>query len=258
MPSEPVPTLCKICDEHCGILVTEKAGRVSITGNRGHPVSKGFVCVKGKHFGEVHHSPLRLTRPLLKKKSGWEEISFENALEVLASAFLRCKREFGPERVVFYKGEGLKHFEIAEYMRHLANGFGSPNYVSVGSLCHFAQMLGHSLTYGGKPVPDFDRVRVVVLWGTNPAISFPRTFADIKAAVRRGTKLVVMDPAVTETAKLAQVHLRVRPGSDGFLALAFMKYAIEDRSLKPTDDLVEGWDDLVALVGGCSYRKLLA
>lgn len=257
MPSSPVPTLCKICDEHCGILVTDDGRRATITGNRAHPVSKGFVCVKGKNFGVVHHSPLRLTRPLRKTKSGWEEISFESALEVLASNFLRCKKEFGPESVVFYKGEGLKHFEIAEYMRHLANGFGSPNYVSVGSLCHYAQTLGHALTYGGKPVPDFQRIGVAVVWGANPAVSSPRTFGDLRKAVRTGTRLVVIDPASTATAKLAHAHLRVRPGSDGFLALAFMKYAIEERGFQPTDDLVEGWDELISLVKGLSYKELL-
>jgi len=257
MPATPVPTLCKICEEHCGILVSDDGSRMTITGNRAHPLSKGFLCVKSKNFGEVHHSPLRLTRPVLRTKSGWEEISFESALEVLASNLLRCKKDYGPESVVFYKGEGLKHFEVADYMRHLANGFGSPNYVSVGSLCHYAQTLGHSLTYGGKPVPDFEKIGVAVIWGANPAVSSPRTFARLRAAVRSGTKLVVIDPSLTETASLAHAHLRVRPGSDGFLAQAFMKYAVEDRGYAPTDDLVEGWDELVALVKRCSFRDLL-
>ena len=257
MPAYPVPTLCKICEEHCGILVTDNGHEVTIKGNSEHPLSKGFVCVKGKHYGEVHHSEQRLRRPLLKRASGWEEISFEDALDILISNFLQCKKEFGAESVVFYKGEGLKHFEIAQYMRHLANGFGSPNYVSVGSLCHYSQVLGHSLTYGGKPVPDFEKIGVAVIWGANPAMSAPRTFADLRAAVRKGTKLIVIDPSSTPTAKLAHVHVRIRPGSDGFLALALMKYAIEEQGIVPTDDHTEGWDDLVEAVQRVSYGQLL-
>lgn len=257
MSSSAVPTICKICEEHCGILVSDDGQTATISGNRSHPVSKGFVCVKGKHFGEVHHSPHRLTKPLLKKNSGWEELSFDDALDVLASNFLRCKRDFGAESVVLLKGEGLKHFEIAQYMRHLANGFGSPNYISIGSLCHYSQMLGHSLTYGGKPIPDFERIGVAVIWGANPAVSYPRMFGELRKAVRQGTRLVVIDPTYTQTAELAHAHLRVRPGSDGFLALALMKHAIEDKGIRPKDDLTEGWDDLVALVKQLEYDTLL-
>ncbi|MEJ2718569.1 MAG: molybdopterin-dependent oxidoreductase [Deltaproteobacteria bacterium] len=257
MDGSPIPTICKICDEHCGILVADDGKKVTITGNRAHPVSRGFVCVKGKNFGEVHHSPHRLTSPLLRKKSGWEEISFEAALDVLASNFQRCKREFGPESVDFFKGEGLKHFEVAQYMRHLTNGFGSPNYVSIGSLCHYAQVMGHALTYGGKPIPDFERIGVAILWGANPAASSPRMFGELRTAVRQGIKLIVVDPVSSRTAKLAHVHLPVRPGSDGFLALAFLKQAIEEKKLAPKDDLEQGWHDLVELVGDLSYRDLL-
>ncbi len=257
MPGSPVPTICKICDEHCGLLVTDDGQKVTITGNRAHPISKGFACVKGILFGEAHHSPYRLRMPLLKKKTGWQEISFEDALDVLASNLLRSKRDFGPESVVFYKGEGLKHFEIAQYMRHLANGFGSPNYISVGSLCHYSQVLGHSLTYGGKPVADFERTGVALVWGANPAVSSPRMFGELKKAIRNGTRLVVFDPTCTQTARLAHAHLRLRPGSDGLLALAFMKYAIEDAGLKPKDDLTLGWDALVGLVRQLSYDDLL-
>lgn len=257
MASPPSPTICKICDEHCGLLVSDAHGRISIHGNPDHPISRGFICVKARNFGAVHRSPDRLRMPQLKTESGWQEISFEDALDILASRLIACKERFGPESVVFFKGEGLKHFEVAQYMRHLSNGFGSPNYMSIGSLCHYAQVLGHSLTYGGKPVPDFEKIGAVILWGTNPAVSSPRTFGELRKAVRRGVKLIVVDPSLTESARLAHMHLRPRPGSDGFLALAFLKKAIEERHLKLEDHAAEGWSDLVDLVGGVSYSMLL-
>ncbi len=258
MSSSAIPTLCNICDEHCGIVVHDDGNTTSVTGNRDHPISKGFTCFKGKHFGAVHQSQDRLTRPMLRTKSGRREIAFDEAVDVMAEHFLRFKQESGAESVAFYKGEGLKHFDAAHYMRHLTNGFGSPNYISVGSLCHFSQTLGHSLTYGGTPSPDFQRIGVAVIWGSNPAVSYPRTFSEIRKAVREGTRLVVIDPSNTETSNHATVHLRVRPGSDGFLALAFIKHAVEVEGLKPLDDLNTGWEDLVELVQGLSYDDLLS
>ena len=189
MSVSTIPTICKICDEHCGILVADNGQKTTISGNRRHPVSKGFICVKGKNFGDVHYSPHRLKTPLLENKSGWKEITFESALDILASNFMRCKRNFGAESVVFCKGEALKHFEIAQYLRHLANGFGSPNYVSIGSLCHYAQVLGHSLTYGGKPLPYFERIGAALVWGANPAGSSPRMFSELAKAVHQRDKV---------------------------------------------------------------------
>lgn len=258
MPRSGLPTICSVCDDHCGILVADDGRKATVTGNRDHPISKGFICSRGKQFGHVHHSPDRLTSPLLRTAAGWKEIDFEAALDIAASKLLRARKDFGPESVAFYKGEGLKHFEVAHYMRHLANGFGSPNYVSVGSLCHFAQVLGHSLTYGGKPVPDFDRMRVAVIWGANPAVSAPRRFAQLRQAIGKGVRMVVVDPSTTGTAKHAHLHLRVRPGSDGLLALAFLKHAVEVRHLAPPADSGKGWTDLTALVNGLSYDDLLS
>jgi anaerobic selenocysteine-containing dehydrogenase len=258
MSGAALPTICSICDDHCGILVADDGRRAIVTGNREHPVSKGFICGRGKRFGDAHYAPDRLTHPLLKTYGAWKQIGFEQALDTLASRLQRAKDDFGPESTVFYKGEGLKHFEVAQYMRHLANGFGSPNYVSVGSLCHYAQVLGHSLVYGAKPVPDFHRARVTVIWGANPAISVPRLFGEIRQAIGKGMRLVVMDPSRTRTAEHAHAHLQVRPGSDGFLALAFLKHAIEEEKLSPEADTGEGWDDLCELLSGLSYSDLLA
>ena len=151
------PSICRICSENCGILISRKNKKIRIKGNPEHPLNKGFICFRGKNFSHIHHDPKRLTQPLRKKKHGWQKISLEQALDILAENLLRTKAQFGPESVVFYKGEALKHQQNAHYMRHLAYGFGNPNYISVGSLCHYAIVLGHGLTYGGIPKPDFKK-----------------------------------------------------------------------------------------------------
>jgi len=209
------------------------------------------------NYEEVHYAPDRLRYPLLRKGADWVSISFEEALDVLASNLQICKEKYGAESVVFHQGESLKHQEIPQYLSHLAFGFGTPNIISVGSLCQFSSELGHGLTYGEILLPDFKRVKTAIVWGANPAASSFRLFRALSKAVMDGTKLIVIDPTRTETAKIADLHLPVTPGSDGFLALAFVKYAIEKAQMKPQPPVAEGWDELRELVHGVSYRSLL-
>ena len=252
-----MPTICRICKGNCGLLVTRNGRRVEISGNSKHPISKGFICFRAKNFGEVHSSPERLRRPLLRKGSGWVELSFEDALDVLASNLLESKKQYGPQSVVFYKGEPLKHQEIVQYMRHLAYGFGTPNFISCSSLCHESIAMGHGLTYGGIPGPDFESMKVALIWGGNPLVSNACMSGAFKKAVSNGTKLVVVDPSRTQTAELAHLHLPITPGTDGFLALAFLKYAAENGLTALDPPILNGHKALESLVRGLSYEELL-
>jgi len=253
-----MPTICRICKENCGIVVSDDGKGVTVSGNPQHPISRGFVCFKGKNFPDVRNSPDRLRRPLLRKGNDWEETTFYHAMDLLASQFVRLKNQYGPESVVVYKGESLKHQEIAEYLKHLTFAFGSPNYISVGSLCHYAMVLGHSLTYGGMAKLDFNRVKSVMLWGTNPAAASPHVFAELRRAVRDGLSLVVIDPAQTQSTQMAGVHLPITPGTDGFLALAFVKYGIEAAGVRHDPETAVGWHRLAETARGQSYDQLLA
>jgi len=209
------------------------------------------------NFGEVHYAKDRLHYPLLRKGSGWVRISYEDALEVLASNLQTCKEKYGPESVAFYKGESLKHQEIDQYLHHLSYGFGTPNYISVGSLCQFSAELGYGLTSGEIPLPDFKKMKTAIVWGANPAASSFHMFRSLNQAIGNGTYLIVVDPFRTETAKIADCHLPIIPGSDGFLALAFIKYAIEKTQISPRTSGVEGWEELQGFVLSVSYKSLL-
>ena len=237
--------------------MSRKNKQTVIRGNPDHPVSRGFICFRGKHFSHIHHDPRRLTRPLLKRGNRWQEIPFEHALDVFAEKLMRSKERFGAESVVFYKGEALKHQQNAAYMRHLAYGFGSPNYVSVGSLCHYAMVMGHALTYGGIPKPDFNRIKSAIIWGANPAASSPRLFQELKGAVKSGLNLLVIDPAGTRTARLAAMHLSIRPGTDGLLALSFIKHAMEHVDIDAELTGGKGWDAFKQMAEGLSLNDLL-
>ena len=252
-----IPSICYVCKENCGTLVREDSHGVHISGNPLHPVSKGFLCIRGKRYGQLHTSPHRISRPLVKKKSGWQEISYLQAINMLAEKLFQAKRKHGPESVVFYKGESLKHQETSLYLSHLAHGFGTPNYITVASLCHFAMTLGFKLTCGGMPSADYSRIKSAVVWGANPAVSLARSGIALKKAVKNGLKLIVIDPSFTRTAKLADCHLAVTPGSDGYLALALIKYAVENHHIHTSLKQGNGWDDLSGMVSGLYMEELL-
>ena len=251
------PSICHVCKENCGILVKEDHRGIHISGNPLHPVSKGFLCIRGKRYAQLHTSPSRLCHPLMKKGSGWQEVSRPDALTFLADRLSQIKQKYGPESVVFYKGESLKHQETSLYIGHLAHGFGTPNYITVGSLCHFAMTLGFKLTCGGMPAPDYTRIKSAIVWGANPAVSLARSGIALRKAVKNGLKLVVVDPSFTQTAKLADCHLAITPGSDGFLALAFIKHAVLNQHVHTSLKTGNGWDELSRMVAEMPMDELL-
>ncbi len=236
------PAICRICKEGCGLLVSRTQEGLTITGNPEHPVSKGFICFRGARFGDVHDSPQRLTTPLRKVKSGWQQIGYEAAIDLLAEKLSRAKQESGPQSICFYKGESLKHQESTAYLRHLCNGLGSANYQSVGSICHFSMALGHGLTYGGIPAPEYSRIGSAVIWGCNPANSLQRSFQRLRQAKENGLRLIVIDPSRTHTAELADLHLAITPGTDGYLALAFLKNLEQAGALPAETASFAGWE----------------
>ena len=213
-------------------------------GNPEHPVSQGFVCFRGSQFHHVHDSPDRLTSPLLKVKSGWKPISYGDAVNILAEKIRVGRDTYGTQSLCIYKGESLKHQESTAYLRHLCYGLASPNYHTVGSICHTAMALGHGLTYGGIPSPDYKNIKCILVWGCNPANSFQRSFMRLKQAKESGVKIIVVDPSQSATVRIANVHLPVRPGNDGFLAMALLKHCTERDRFVPNTAASIGWPQL--------------
>lgn len=244
MTNKQTPTLCRICLRSCGILVQSTASGIQIKGNPEHPISKGFICFRGANYHRIWQSKQRIKEPLLKKGKKWQPISYGDAIGILVDKINSSRRNHGAQSVAFLKGESLKHQETSGYMKHLAHAFGTPNYFSIGSMCQRANFMGHDLTYGGIPKLDYDHHRSAILWGRNLAVASVAAFKQLRGAVDNGMKLVVIDPNITDTARIADLHLRITPGTDGLLALAFLKKAIEEYGLKPDKQKEVGWNVL--------------
>jgi len=225
--------------------VTGHSGGVRLEGNPDHPISRGYICFKAKRYNTVHSSPDRLTRPLLRTKAGWKPLSHDEAMDVLASRLLRHRSMDGAESVVFYTGEALKHQENKALFRHLAFSFGTPNFMSVSSVCHAALDMGYQLAGIRLEEPDLNTVRAVVIWGANPFATHPLLFRRLRNASAKGTPIIGIDPLITPSTRLSDLHLQIRPGTDGFLALAFLSRAIESGIEMPQGNTFLSMGDLL-------------
>ncbi|MEE9568129.1 MAG: molybdopterin-dependent oxidoreductase, partial [Candidatus Binatia bacterium] len=195
----------------------------------------------------VIYSPDRLKQPLKRVNGGLEKISWDQALDEIAEKLTRLKEEFGPQILGIFCGSiGVENLEMSTLVHMLRSGFGSPNFFSVESICYRMRIRTRQMTFGRYPTEEPDS-NLYILWGHNPDQSdFPLKFS-LKKNLKKGAKLVVIDPKRIPVADQAHMYLRIRPGTDGALALAMMNVIIgEDLHDK---DFVEkhtyGFDKLV-------------
>ena len=226
-----ITTVCGICTAHCGLILSIKDDKIiEVNGQKNHPVSKGYLCPKGKALASIIHAPDRLRHPLKKNKGGsWSEISWDSALDFLADQLKNIKDQYGPQALAVHVGYPGVGREFTSYYNLFCQAFGTPNFSTPGSHCHFSKFLAASVTIGTLPVPDFENSRCIVLWGSNPTVTSPLAANLITKARRNGGKLIVIDPRETFMAKKADLHLQPRPGTDGALALGFIQVILKKK-----------------------------
>lgn len=258
--------VCNLCEAACGLLLTIEDGRVTrARGNPEDPLSRGHICPKGVALGDVHADPDRLRRPVRRIGEGeaarWEEISWDDALDLVADRLAGVVREHGRDAVAVYLGNpnahslgSMTHGTALVKSLRTRNTFSA---TSVDQLPH--QLVGH-LLYGHQlllPVPDIDRTSLFVVIGGNPMASngslmtvpdFPRR---LRALQERGGRMVVLDPRRTETAQRADEHHFVRPGTDAWVLLAMLR-TILDEGLATPPAWLDDVDDVRAAVADFS------
>jgi anaerobic selenocysteine-containing dehydrogenase len=237
MATVAVHTYCPMCVAQCGVVAVVEDGRLAkIKPDSDHP--NGGICIKGSAAPELVYSPDRLRHPLKRTRPksdpdpGWVEISWNEALEIVASRLAQIKAESGPEAVVFACGtpSGGAAADFAPWLTRLGNAFGTPNRMSTIHICTWNVSAGAKHTYGTPtPSPDYENTRCILLWGANPRATFPTAAQRISRARARGAKLIVIDPRRNNLARSADCWLRVRPGSDAALALAMIHVLIEEK-----------------------------
>ena len=229
------PTTCQMCLCDCGLMAVVEDDRVvGVEGDPGNPQSRGGMCVRGVASPGLQNAPDRVLRPLRRTPGGdFEEIGWEQALGEIAGRLGELRERHGPASLCLHYGRSTRFIDRA-FVAAFARLFGTRNVTGVWSLCVGAKVLGYEETFGPPLMPwcDFPNARLIVLWGTNPAASrmhrYFRVWHDILAAQRSGAKLVVVDPRAHATARAADVHLPLNPGTDLHLALALLRILADE------------------------------
>jgi anaerobic selenocysteine-containing dehydrogenase len=171
----------------------------------------------------------------------WERISWDQALDLVAEGLQQVKDTYGPEAVWFHKGSGhdLCGGDVRPYLHRLANVFGTPNLSCPFYVCNGPRTLNMYLTTGAIPAPDVENTECTLLWGINPTETAITRHIKIQDALKRGAKLIVVDPRTTHFARKADIHLQPRPGSDGALALGMLRVIVDDNLFD--GDFVTRW-----------------
>lgn len=231
--------ICPFCEATCGLTLTIDDGRV--TGARGDHddvFSAGFICPKGASFGELDNDPDRLTRPLVRRDGVLTEASWDEAYAVVAERLGAVIAAHGGAAVGVYLGNPNAHtIAGALYAPLILKALGTRQVFSASTLDQMPKHVALGLMFGSPgafTVPDLDRTDHLVIIGANPLVSngSVTTAADflgkLRALKKRGGKLVVIDPARTQTAKLADRHLAPRPGTDAALLLAVVHVLFDE------------------------------
>jgi anaerobic selenocysteine-containing dehydrogenase len=227
MPEQRARTtrsFCRICTSLCGILVdTVDEQVVRVRGDRDHPMSQGYTCVKGRALPAMHHHPRRIERPLLRTDGSLQPVSWELCLDDLGARLREIIDTHGPSAVGIFFGSGLG-MDAAGYRmaEALHASIGTPARFSPLTIDGTAKVVTATLVGGFpglNPRPDYDRTKLVVYLGVNPVVSHGHTTAmpsptTTIRALRAHAEVWVVDPRQTETARLASHHLAPRPGTD--------------------------------------------
>ena len=234
---------CGLCIARCGAVATVEGGRfVRLEPDPSHPTGQA-ICAKGRAAPELVYHPDRLTHPLRRTRPkgdpdpGWERIGWEEALNLTAAAMRRAAARYGPQAVAF-TASSPSTTAIADstgFIRRLANAFGTPNAGITMDICGWGRAFATRYTYGvasigastGGAMPDIANSGVLILWGYNPSFTRLTHATAAVAAVRRGARLIVVDPRHVGLAVKADLWLRVRPGTDGALALGLANVMLE-------------------------------
>lgn len=273
---------CHLCEANCGLLIEVEADAVlGIRGNPEHVLSRGHICPKAAAIADLQVDPDRLRRPLRREGEGWVELDWDTALAEIGARL----GELREAQAAIYVGNPTAHnYAVGTQLRDLKRALGVRGLYSASTLDQMPHQIVQMWMYGHNalfPIPDIDRAHTVVIVGGNPLASngslwtVPDVRKRLRAVQERGGKIVVIDPRRTETAKLADAHHFVRPGTDPALFIGLLLALDEAGAVAPgrlEAMLDEGWAkawaalrrfDLAALAEHCgvpvaSLRELAA
>ncbi len=239
---------CNLCEAICGLEITvnEHNEILTINGDKKDPFSRGHICPKAVGLKDIYLDKNRLKQPVRRTETGWETISWNEAFDEVASKLRAIQAQHGKDAVGVYQGNPSVHNSGTLLAAPaLLRALGTKNRFSATSADQLPHHFVSSLMFGHPlllPVPDIDRTDFMLIIGGNPLASngsmmtVPDVANRLKAIQKRGGKFVVIDPRKTETAKIADQHIFIKPATDVYLLLAILN---EILNLTPSPPLLE-------------------
>jgi anaerobic selenocysteine-containing dehydrogenase len=260
--------ICPICEAGCGLVVAiEGRSVLSARGNPDDTFSGGHVCPKGVALPELDADPDRLRTPLIRRAGRLEPASWDDAMAVVAERLALVRSQHGNDAVAIYLGNPSAHnIGLGTGFGVLARALATRNIYTAGSVDQLPKQLANALLFGNDmavAVPDIERCDLLLMLGANPIVSngslwmVPDIRGKLQALRNRGGALVVADPRRTETARLADQHLPIRPGTDAWLLAALIN-AVHAAGRAPSPRLaarLRGHDALLAALSTVSVEQ---
>ncbi|MEZ5533110.1 MAG: molybdopterin-dependent oxidoreductase [Steroidobacteraceae bacterium] len=254
------PTICRFCAAHCGVLAEVEDGRVlRVTGDRDNPLYRGYICPKGRSLADQHNDPQRLLHSMKRAPDGSHvRIASGQALDEIAARLSAILERHGPRAIASYVGTySFMYPASAPMTMAWMNAIGSPMRFIPNTIDKPGKAIAMALHGRWEAgAQSFEAADTWLIVGSNPAVSHSigappnNPSGRLHEAVRRGMKLIVIDPRRTETARLATVHLQGRPGQDPAIIAGLLRVILDEGLLDRAfvDDNAEGLAQLASAV----------
>lgn len=266
--SETKFTFCRICEVLCGLEATVEEGRVvRLEPDPHHVATQGFACPKGLKQHKMYASPDRVLHPLERRGNSHVRVQWDEALGRIGQRVKAIREKYGPDSIAMYVGTAAGFSSMHPiFAQGFMTGIGSRSlYSSATQDCSnkFAvarDMYGFPFT---QPFPDLDHINCLIIVGANPVVSkwsflqVSNPARALKDVVERGGKLFVVDPRRTETAKTAGEHVFIRPGTDVFFYLSFLRelHEIGGIARQRVATFMKGLDEVLAIAAPWTPEK---
>jgi anaerobic selenocysteine-containing dehydrogenase len=257
-----VHTYCRLCEGICGLKLEVQDGEItSVQPDREHPLSRGFVCLKGMNSTDVLYHRNRVLHPRQKVGSAWEQRSWEAAFSDIGDRLRGIRDKHGPDAIALYIGNPSAMSAVTAYVAGaFLRSIGSTRRFSAMSLDNINKFWVAEEMFGDKSFilqRDWERARYMLVFGHNPRISIfgqlstrPRGGEEVRTARAAGAHFVLVDPRRTESVGMADEHLQITPGTDVYFLLSLLNVIVtEERySRRFVDAHCTGWDGLAGAV----------
>jgi len=267
---------CPFCGLGCGLEIIVNRGKiVKVRGMKGHPVNNGHICKLPANYPPIFYHEDRLTHPMIRQNGNLQPASWDESISCVAEGLQRIIKEHGPDAVAFYGGAINLTEEYYLMNKLMKAAIGTNNMECSTRICMASTAVGFISTLGADAPPtcyaDIEEADRFLIAGSNMAVSSPVLFHRIQAAAKKNSaKVIVVDPRRTETAKIADIHLQIRPGTDVALNNSIAHVLLKEGHVneKRVELYASGMDDLKeflkeyppsrgAEITGCTEKQII-